>query len=101
MSNYDRLLKTAMVEFERAVVPQVEHEFEALRALPDAVAQIPWLDGKFNPHAPPEEHAELKQRVIRALRCRHQFEFDAPLWAWPLPLCEKERVRLNSRTETR
>jgi hypothetical protein len=86
MSNYERLLETAMREVERSVVRQVEREFEARRKLPDDICEVPFIDGKYNPHAPPGEHAALKQRVIAALRCRKWFELEAPLWAQPLPL---------------
>ena len=101
MSDYDRHLKTCMEEFERNVVHQVEREFEAARKLPGADVKIPFIDGKFNPHAPPEELAVLKQRVCRALCARKRFEFEAPLFCQPLPLCERERVQMNGNRNLR
>jgi hypothetical protein len=99
MFNYDRLLQTAMKEFEAGVVRLVEREFEKLRALPDNVAAIPFIGGmpytneQFDPHAPPEELAELKALVAQALRARKWFEFEAPAWAQPLPLTYEDCIR--------
>jgi hypothetical protein len=79
--------------FERMIERMVEREFNNLRALPDAVCEVPFIGGppfdhygQFNPHLPPEQHADLRQRVLRALRARRWFEFEAPPWAQPLPL---------------
>jgi hypothetical protein len=101
MFNYDRLLQTAMREFESGIIRLVEREFEALRALPDDVAAIPFIgempytNEQFNPHAPAEELAALKALVAQALRAQKWFEFEAPAWAQPLPLRFEECVQLN------
>jgi hypothetical protein len=88
--DYDRLLKISMAEFERKVTREVEELFEAARALPDEVCEIPFIGGTYSPHALREELVPLKQRVIRALCCQHWFEFEAPRWAQPLPLRQKD-----------
>jgi hypothetical protein len=95
MDSYERLLEVSMREFERSVVSQVELAFAAL---PNKVCPLPFIDGTFNPHAC-EEHADQKQRVIRALCCRQRFEFEASKRCQPLPLCEKERVLFNNSND--
>src|SRR4051794_13178346 len=92
MDSYERLLEVSMREFERQIVRQVELAFAGL---PDEVCSLPYIDGKYDPRAPAAKHVEQKQRVIRALCCRHRFEFDSPRRCWPLPLCEDERVEYN------
>jgi hypothetical protein len=91
-NGYDRLLKAAMIEFERAAVQQAERAFAAL---PDEVCKVPFIDEEYDPRASPEQHTEQKQRVIRALCCRLRFELDSPKRCQPLPLCEDERVAFN------
>jgi hypothetical protein len=85
MSDYDRLLETAMREFERKVVSLVEQKFElvAKRMQSGEECEIPIIGGKF---PPPEYRIDQKQRVMRALRAQKWFEYEAPLWAQPLPL---------------
>jgi hypothetical protein len=83
----DRLLDISEKEFERCVKRLVAQKFEALRALPADVAEVPWIGGKFDPHEPWEQHAD---RVIKALHARRWFEGEAPPWGQPLPLSEKD-----------
>jgi len=90
LDDYDRLLKISMQEFKRKVEPEVDEVFEAARALPGDVCEIPWIGGTYRPHAPAEELVPLKQRVVRARCARHWFEWEAPRWAQPLPLRVKD-----------
>src|SRR6516164_1917658 len=84
-SDYDRILATAMGEFERVVESQVEREFaRAFKALQAGEAcEIPIIG---DPFPPPQYRDGLKERAAWALRARKWFEFEAPLWAQPLPL---------------
>lgn len=82
----DKLLDIAADEFERVVKQIVEREFEALRTLPDETAELPWIGGKYF-H---DQHDNQQQRVVRALCARRWFEAEAPPWAQPLPLSEKD-----------
>jgi hypothetical protein len=85
MSDYDRLLKAAMIEFKRGVESEVERAFElALKAMQSGEAcEIPVIG---DPFPPPEYRAGLKERVIAALCAREWFTHEAPKWAPPLPL---------------
>ena len=101
IADYDRLLETCVREFQRVIERVVEREFEAARVLPDDVVEVPWIGGwphgppgTYNPHAPRDELAALKQRVIRALCAQRWFEEEAPKWAQPLPLRFDECVAL-------
>jgi hypothetical protein len=80
MTDYDRLLETAMREFARGAESQVERAFERALQLGE---EIPWIGDAF---PPPQYRDDLKQVVIRALCARKWFEFEAPRWAQPLPL---------------
>lgn len=85
----DRLTTISEREFELAIEQAVECEFEA--RLASGVTKLPWIDGALDP----EQQAEQKQRVIRALLARRWFEREeAPPWAVPLPLNEQERGQL-------
>jgi hypothetical protein len=90
MSDYARLLEVSMCEFERGVEQQVKRAFEAARALPGDVAQVPFIGGEYDPHAPREQHSNLIRKVCRALCCQKWFEFEAPKWAQPLPLSAED-----------
>jgi hypothetical protein len=74
-----------MGEFERVVESQVEREFaRAFKALQAGEAcEIPIIG---DPFPPPQYRDGLKERAAWALRARKWFEFEAPLWAQPLPL---------------
>ena len=78
MSDYDRLLETAMREFERKVGSLVEQKFElvAKRLQSGEECEIPVIGGKF---PPPEYRIDQKQRVMRALCAQKWFEYEAPL----------------------
>jgi hypothetical protein len=97
MSDYDRLLKTAMREFKREVEveQQVERAFERALQLGE---EIPWIGDAF---PPPEYRGGLKERVIRALCARRWFEFEAPKWAQPLPLKLNDCHRLFNQPNRR
>jgi hypothetical protein len=86
-NDYDRLLKSSMLAFERAIVDQVEHEFSLL---PPGACETPWLDEEFFSVG----RVALKQLVIKALCARRWFEFEAPRWAPPLPLKRNDCVAL-------
>jgi hypothetical protein len=101
MDDYDRLLKNSMQEFERKVEREVDELFEAARALPDGACEVPWIGGTYFPHAPREELAPLKQRVVRARCAQHWFEFEAPRWAQPLPLRLKDCRALYNQPNRR
>src|SRR5262245_7147450 len=88
-------------EFARALSRHVLREFEAKRALPDDVAEIPYIGGTYRPHAPLEKHAALRARVGQPLFARQWHEYDAPPWAQPLPLSIKECQPLFNSTEYR
>jgi hypothetical protein len=92
--DYAQLLEGYMSEYKRAIEPQVERLFEALRALPDEVAEVPFIGGSYHPHAPREEHVGWIYEVTDALCCRRWFAFEAPRWAQPLPLREKDCIAL-------
>jgi hypothetical protein len=89
--DYDRLLETAMREFERKVVSLVEREFERVcEAMQRGEeCEIPVIGGEF---LPPDYRAGLQERVMRALCARRWFEFEAPLWAQPLPLRNEDCI---------
>jgi hypothetical protein len=86
-NNYDRILRSSMIAFERAIESEVEREFAAL---PDGACETPWIDEDFFPFG----RVALKQLVIRARLCRHWFELEAPRWAPPLPLKRNDCVAL-------
>jgi hypothetical protein len=97
-NNYEQLLEASLREFRHEVEHQVECELEARRA--NGVTKLPWIDGSFDPLAPPEQHAEQKQRIIRALLARKRFESEAK-YLQPLPLCEQERILFNNSGDRR
>jgi hypothetical protein len=97
--DYDRLLQTCLREFEREVVRQVEAEFArvlAKGAQPDE--EIPFIG---DPFPSPQYRDGLQARVVRALLARKWFEFEAPLWAQPLPLTEDDCMRLINQPNRR
>jgi hypothetical protein len=100
-NGYDQLLKSDLQEFARKAAREVDEVFEALRALPDDVHEIPWIGGTYPPHAPLEKLAPLKQRIVRARCCQHLFEFEAPRWAHPLPLRVKDCRALYNQPKRR
>jgi hypothetical protein len=77
--DYDRLLKSSMLAFERQIESEVEREFSLL---PDGVCETPWIDEDFFYVG----RVALQQLVIRARLAQKWFEFEAPRWAPPLPL---------------
>jgi hypothetical protein len=97
LADYNRLLQTAMREFEKEVVQQVEAEFArvlAKGAQPDE--EIPFIGGEF---PPPQYRDGLKERVMRALLAQKWFEFEAPRWAWPLPIREEDSLARRNAEE--
>jgi hypothetical protein len=99
MSDYDRLLETAMREFERQVVSLVEREFEHIaERMETGVCQIPVIGGEF---PPPDRRDGLQARVRRALCARRWFEFEAAPWAQPLPVSASEISALFNRPNRR
>jgi hypothetical protein len=79
-----RLMDIAEKEYERVIQRLVEQKFEAIRGRTDG--ELPWIGDPYYP----EQHAILQRRVLQALRCRRWFEFEAPLWAQPLPLSAED-----------
>jgi hypothetical protein len=94
MSSYDRMLKTNLAEFEREVVKTVARKFErvleVLRTGEDV--KVPVIDDEFPPerYRTPEYFTELQAKVVRALVCRKWFQYEAPAWAWPLPITAED-----------
>jgi hypothetical protein len=82
MDDYDRVLETVLREYQREIATPVEREFARLRELPDGVGKLPWIGGEYYR----EQHAEQMQRVTAALGAKCWFEYEASLWAQPLPL---------------
>ena len=99
--DYNRLLKSALQEFRRKVEAEVDEVFEALRASPDDVCEIPWIGGTYPPHTPCEKLVPLKQRVVRARCAQHWFGFEVGQWAQPLPLRQKDCVALYNQPNRR
>ena len=79
-ADYDRLLKSAMREYERQVVRQVE---DAFKDLPLDARDLPWIGGDRYGYC---DRPTQKQVVIRALVAKEWFRHEAPEWAQPLPL---------------
>jgi hypothetical protein len=75
-----RLSDIAEKEYERIIQRLVEQKFKTIRGRTNATT--PWIDDVYHP----EQHDDLQQRVLQALRCRRWFEYEAPPWAQPLPL---------------
>src|SRR4051812_42599345 len=70
-NNYDRLLKSSMLAFERLIENDVQREFNLL---PDGACETPWIDEEFFSVG----RVALKQLVIKARCCQRWFEFEAP-----------------------
>jgi hypothetical protein len=85
-TEYARILKSAMAEFEDQVVRQVEAAFEGL---PLDARELPWIGGDRYAYC---DRATQKQAAVRALVARQWFEFESPRWAWPLPLSVEDCV---------
>jgi hypothetical protein len=94
----DRIQEAAALGLERALERQVAQEFATRRA--SGATKLPWIDGEFDPSAPPEVHAQQQRRVVRALIARRWFKAEAGTWA-VLPLCKKERLALIALDEPR
>jgi hypothetical protein len=98
--DYERLLESALREFETTVEAIVEREFaaaaEAMRH--GKAGEIPIIGGAW---PPPQYRGVLKQRAMRALKARKWFEFEAPLWCQPLPLSQDECVALLNQPNRR
>src|SRR5262245_30258872 len=106
VSNYDRLLRTCMQEFERIVAQTVARKFEhVLKALQagEEVGEIPVIGDKFPPpeYRTAEYFTGLQAKVVRALCARKWFEFEGPRWAQPLPLKEDDCIALLNTPEPR
>jgi hypothetical protein len=101
MADYDRALKTSLREFESIAEHGTEMLLEAARALPDEVCEIPIIGGTYNPHAPWEELVAVAQRMVRAQCAQLWFWFEAPLWAQPLLLREKDCIRVLNQPNQR
>jgi hypothetical protein len=103
MFDYDRMVQTALREFERKIRSEVDRKFaEVLMAMQAGiVCKVPIIGGEWPPEDYPEVRAELKPRAIRALCCRKWFEFEAPMWAQPLPLTDDDCVALFNQPNER
>jgi hypothetical protein len=66
VDGYERLLKTAMAEFECEVRRLVEREIEPLLKTAQPGDEIPYIGGRFPPREFPEAWAEVPMRVGRA-----------------------------------
>jgi hypothetical protein len=94
MSAYDRMLKTNLAEFERNIKQTVARKFEqvfrALQAGEDV--RIPIIDDEFPPekYRTAKYYEELQAKLVRALVCRKWFQYEAPAWAWPLPITAED-----------
>src|SRR5262245_39057134 len=80
----NRLQDVSEAEFERLIQRLVAQKFEALRGRTDV--KLPWTDDPYYP----EQHDDLQELVLQALRCRRWFEGEAPPWAQPLPLSAED-----------
>jgi hypothetical protein len=99
MSNYDRMLKACMAEYEAVIKERVEREFGPIFDREQPGDEIPIIGGEF----PPLEYRDedLKQKAIRALCAVRWFELEAPLWAQPLPLRQEEFEAVNRLPDQR
>jgi hypothetical protein len=98
--DYERLLQSALREFETTVEAIVEREFAAAfdRMRQGERCEVPIIGGAW----PPPEYREGRQaRAMRALRARKWFEYETPLWAQPLPLSQDECVALFNQPNQR
>ena len=87
----ERLVEQCRFAYER----EVREAFEANRARPCALCDVmPIIGGmrgfQYNPHASRQSHRDLEALVVQALLARKWFEYEAPLWAQPLPLTEED-----------
>jgi hypothetical protein len=93
--SYDRILKNSMTAYEaklRAVLlPRLTQVLETLQP----GDEIPIIGDVVE--SPPIDYREnLADRIIRAAVARAWFKYEAPRWAWPLPISQEEIVaRLN------
>lgn len=86
IAEYDHMLEISMREFERGVMRLVEQAFEAARASAGAACKMPFTGERYER----DQHERLLQQEVRALCARHWHGFEAPRWAQPLPLSEKD-----------
>src|SRR5262249_6396034 len=93
-SDYERLLETVLREYKREITQTVgrklAHIFEAILA--GEGVEIPVIGGELPPeeYRTPEYYDELQATVVRALCARKWHEYEAAVWAQPLPLTEDE-----------
>jgi hypothetical protein len=92
-SDYDRLLATALREYERKVRSLMLPKLVAVLAAAQPGDEVPFIGDKIQSpkYDDYQEYRDgLPERVIRAVIAQKWFEFEAPLWAQPLLLKREE-----------